>query len=79
MRWMIFGTPFTIPYNSASGRKVDLSVLDPLPTLQERNWPLFSALELTNALASCSSQSSSGLNHITWAHLKAVLENEKLV
>jgi len=66
-------------YNMASGREVDLSVLDPLPTLQERDWPPFSALELTDALASCSSWSSPGPDHIMWAHLKAVLENNKSV
>jgi len=66
-------------YNSASGREVDLSVLDPFPTLQERDWPLFSALELTDALASCLSRSSPGPDHITWVHLKAMLENKKLV
>jgi len=64
-------------YNSASGREVDLSVLDPLPTLQERDWPPFSALELTDALASCSSRSSPGPDHITWVHLKVVLESQK--
>jgi len=66
-------------YNSASGREVDLSVLDPLPTLQERDWPPFSAPELTDSLSSCSSRSSPGPDHIMWVHLKAVLENEKLV
>jgi len=66
-------------YNSAAGREVDLSVLDPLPTLQERDWPPFSALELTDSLSSCSSRSSPGPDHITWVHLKAVLENEKSV
>ena len=66
-------------YTSASGREVDLSVLDPLPTLQERDWPPFSALELTNTLASCSSRSSPGPDHITWVHLKVVLESHKAI
>ena len=66
-------------YNLASGRGVDLSVLDLLPTLQERDWPPFFALKLTDALSSCLSWSSPGLDHITWVHLKAVLEIEKLV
>jgi len=66
-------------YNLASGREVDLSVLDPLPTLQERDWPPFSALELTDALSSCSSRSSPGPDHIMWVHLKAVLENKKSI
>jgi len=58
---------------------VDLSVLDPLPTLQERDWPPFSALELTDALASCSSRSSPGPDHITWVHLKVILESHKAI
>jgi len=66
-------------YNLASGREVDLSVLDPLPTLQERDWPPFSALELTDALASCSSRSSPGRDHITWVHLKVILESHKTI
>jgi len=66
-------------YNSASGREVDLSVLDPLSTLQERDWPPSSALELTDALASCSSRSSPGLDHVTWVYLKVVLENHKAI
>ena len=64
-------------YNSASGQEVDLSVLDPLPTFQESDWPPFSALELTDVLSSCSSRSSPELDHIMWVHLKAVLENKK--
>jgi len=63
--------------NSASCREVDLSVLDLLPTLQEREWPPFSSLKLTDTLSSCSSRSSPGPDHIKWVHLKAVLENEK--
>jgi len=66
-------------YNLASGREVDLCVLDPLPTLQERDWPLFSALELTDALVSCSSRSSTGPDHIMWVHLKVVLESHKAI
>jgi len=66
-------------YNSASGQDVDLSVLDPLPTLQERDWPPFSALELTDALVSCSSRSSPGPDHITWVHLKVILESHKAI
>ncbi|KAF4614683.1 hypothetical protein D9613_002817 [Agrocybe pediades] len=60
-------------YNSASGRVVDMSVLDPLPNLIEREWPPFSALELSEALESCSSRSSPGPDHITWSLLKEVM------
>ena len=57
-------------YNAAEGRAIDLSYLDPLPPLPIRDWVPFSTLELQEALAACSSCSSTGLDHVTWFHLK---------
>ena len=47
-------------YNSAADRPCDLSVLDALPDLPVREWASFSALELMEVLAACSSLSSPG-------------------
>jgi len=45
-------------YNSAADRLCDLSVLDKLMDLLAWEWAPFSALELMEALAACSSLSS---------------------
>jgi hypothetical protein len=47
-------------YNAAQGRAVDLSFLDPLEPLPQRDWLPFSVLELKEALAACSSRSAPG-------------------
>ncbi|KAJ3503714.1 hypothetical protein NMY22_g18152 [Coprinellus aureogranulatus] len=60
-------------YNTVNNRLVDLSILDNLPTLEAREWPEFSKLELRQALEACSSRSAPGPDHVTWRHLKAVL------
>jgi len=60
-------------YNSAANRPCDLSVLDDLPDLPAREWAPFSALELQEALAACSSLSSPGPDHVTWVHLKKIV------
>ena len=48
-------------YNSVADRPCDLSVLDELPDLPTQEWAPFSALELIEALAACSSLSCEGL------------------
>jgi len=60
-------------YNSAADRPCDLSVLDELPDLPVREWASFSALELMEVLAACSSLSSPGPDHVTWVHLKKII------
>jgi hypothetical protein len=60
-------------YNSAADRPVDLSILNELRQEPEHEWPVFSQLELKQALDACSSRSSPGPDHVTWRHLKQVL------
>jgi len=60
-------------YNSAADHPCDLSVLNKLLDLLAWEWAPFSALELMEALAACSSLSSPGPDHITWVHLKKVV------
>ena len=62
-------------YNSASGREVDLSTLNDLEPMPEREWCPMSHLELTDALSACSSRSSPGPDHCTWSHLKTIVQN----
>jgi len=60
-------------YNSAADRPCDLSVLDELLDLQAWEWAPFSALELMEELAACSSLLSPGPDHVTWVHLKKII------
>jgi hypothetical protein len=57
-------------YNTAQGRAVDLSFLDPLEPLPQREWLPFSTQELKEALTACSSCSAPGPDHVSWFHLK---------
>ncbi|KAJ2921336.1 hypothetical protein H1R20_g15754, partial [Candolleomyces eurysporus] len=41
--------------------------------VQTRPWPVFSQLELRQALEACSARSAPGPDHITWRHLKQIL------
>lgn len=59
-------------YNLANDRPVDLSALNPLPQMAEREWVTFSELELKEALSACASVSAPGPNHIKWPYLKAI-------
>ena len=63
-------------YNAANDRECDLSVLDPLPALPEREWAQFSYNELQDALSACSSRSAPGPDRVTWRHLKQIIAQQ---
>jgi hypothetical protein len=52
---------------------VDLSTLNDLDPLPERDWVGFSSHEMFDALSACLSCSAPGLDHVTWSHLKRIL------
>ncbi|PPQ93963.1 hypothetical protein CVT25_014802, partial [Psilocybe cyanescens] len=60
-------------YNSASDRAFDIDILDSIPDMPVRGWVPFSALEMREALASCSNVSAPGPDHIKWSHLKMLM------
>jgi hypothetical protein len=60
-------------YNAASGWQVDLTALNDLDPLPERDWVGFSAREMFDVLSVCLSRSAPGLDHVTWTHLKRIL------
>jgi hypothetical protein len=60
-------------YNAANDRPVDTSILDDLPDEPVREWPVFSSLELRQALEACSAHSAPGPDHVTWTHLKLIM------
>ncbi|KAH9932138.1 uncharacterized protein BXZ73DRAFT_34582, partial [Epithele typhae] len=57
---------FDRTFHKAADRPCDLSIVDELPSDPARDWPPFSALELTDALATCSPKSAPGPDHLTW-------------
>jgi len=65
-------------YNATSGRPVDLSILDAVPSLLVREWKPFSMLELTQAVHACSSSSAPGPDHVTWGMLKHLSANPRI-
>jgi hypothetical protein len=52
-------------YNAASGWQVDLTVLDDLDPLPERDWVGFSAHKMFDMLFACLSHSAPGPDHVT--------------
>ncbi|CAA7267767.1 unnamed protein product [Cyclocybe aegerita] len=66
-------------YNLASGREYDASVLDELPDEPVHEWADFSDHELLSALKGCSNSSAPGLDHVTWVHLKELLEDRHVL
>ncbi|PPQ95871.1 hypothetical protein CVT25_000703, partial [Psilocybe cyanescens] len=60
-------------YNSASDRAFDIGILDSIPDMPVRGWVPFSALEMREALASCSNVSAPGPDHIKCSHLKMLM------
>ena len=53
-------------FYSASGRPVDLAFAESLPSLPVRDCPPISLRECREAVASCSSSSAPGPDHVTW-------------
>ncbi|PPQ94558.1 hypothetical protein CVT25_012311, partial [Psilocybe cyanescens] len=66
-------------YNSASDRAFDIDVLNSIPDMPVRGWVPFSALEMREALASCSNVSAPGPDHIKWSHLKMLMRGPTYV
>jgi hypothetical protein len=60
-------------YNAASGRQVDLTALNDLNPLPERDWVGFSSCKMFDVLSACLSHSAPGLDHVMWTHLKRIL------
>jgi hypothetical protein len=60
-------------YNAASRRQVDLTALDDLNPLPERDWVDFFSCEMFDALSTCLSCSAPGPDDVMWTHLKRIL------
>jgi hypothetical protein len=60
-------------YNAASRQQVNLTALDDLDPLPERDWVGFSSCEMFDVLSACSSRSAPGPDHVMWTCLKRIL------
>ena len=54
----------------------DRDYLDKFTQRDERSWPPFSALELTEALATCANASAPGPSHFSWELLKLFVKDD---
>ena len=64
-------------FNSAMDRPIDLSVLgDAWESPTVRSWVPYSAAEMSDALAGNSNRSAPGPDHITWRHLKRIINTD---
>jgi len=66
-------------YNSAQNRPINLCLLNkilPSPTV---TWPLFSDAEVYKTLNKCSNSSVLGPDHLSWRHLKRILNDEECI
>ncbi|KXN89367.1 hypothetical protein AN958_05791, partial [Leucoagaricus sp. SymC.cos] len=66
-------------YNAASGQPCDITVLEELSPLAERDWFPFSVLEVREALLVCSSRSLPSPDHVMWVHLKELLSDDVVI
>jgi len=64
-------------YNGAANRSVDLTHLEDAPIFEPRTWTPFTRLELQEALKKCANKSAPGPDHITWRHLKKIINYEE--
>ncbi|TFK79484.1 hypothetical protein K466DRAFT_505471, partial [Polyporus arcularius HHB13444] len=53
-------------YNAAAHREVDLSFLEEIPQVEERDFPPISMRELHDAVAGTSARSAPGSDHLRW-------------
>src|SRR5215216_3880391 len=63
-------------FNSAMDRPVDLTILgDQWESPTIRTWTPFVYAEMTDALQGCSNRSAPGPDHISWRHLKQIIQD----
>ena len=63
-------------FNSAQDRPIDLDRFgDTLEPRETRPWHPFSKCELLESLAGCSGRSAPGPDHVTWRHLKSLVQD----
>ena len=62
-------------YNSAANQPWDENLLSQVEEWKERDWYLFSASEIQEALSKCSNTSAPEPDHLSWCHLKHLFKN----
>jgi len=64
-------------YNLAENYTIDTRFLSKVPQCKAFEWPPFSRQEFKNAIAKYSSSSTPGPDHISWRHLRPLINNDK--
>jgi len=64
-----------LSHNTALHRQVDINILDEIGNKQVTTWAPFSKEEFKIVINSCNNSSTSGLDKLSWNHLKSVLKH----
>ena len=67
--------PFTLPSIGLKIIKLTLIYLNKFPNKPILFWLSFSEAELINAINKCNNSSTSGLNKLSWRHLKIIIKD----
>jgi len=62
-------------YNSAKNRPINTRFLEGINQCNDIEWPSFTCQEFVDAIAKCLNVSALGPNHITWRHLKLLVQD----
>jgi len=63
-------------FNSAQNCQIDLQILDELSDKEVITWVSFSSNELRSVIKKCSNTLTSGLDKLSWKHLKRIIRDD---
>ena len=66
-------------FNTALHCQVDISILDEIENKQTSIWAPFSKKEFKITLGSCNNSLTSGLDKLSWRHLKSIMKNDDCI
>ena len=64
-------------YNSAENHTINTRFLSKVPQCKAFEWPSFSRQKFKDTIAKCSSFSTPGPDHVSWRHLRPIINNDK--
>ena len=62
-------------FNSAQNHQTDSQLLEEIPCKEITKWNLFLKEEFVSAIEKCNNSSTSGLNKLSWRHLKKIIRD----
>ena len=63
-------------FNSAQDHQINIKVLDKIPSKPALEWTPFLKEKFKSAIAKCSNSSTSGLDRVSWKHLKCIVKDD---